>query len=521
MAPRLDVLAVPCDPVTVAKVRSYYTQGARRALIWDTPQDGRAWDRAAWLPWYQLMHGMQGAWISSPFAGAEAVMPAPPLTPDGRPSRVLERALSAMRQLDNGTGALLIRSQRATPAIAVYDSPASLHLDALLPAGKGRTRDAQADWIQLLNHLGYPFDFVAPTHAKEGRLTRYKLLILPGVRVLDDDEAAAIRAFHEAGGYLVADIAPGGYDGHGAVRSGFPLDGLFGVRSLGSPMSVPPADVMIEIARDGLTAKGVLQHVVPSQALEPEEAAAAGAVGGTPVWLLRGAGPGGAALLNHPLPGYEYAADGSAALRSLFGALLASAGLEPPAQVEFPRDGAFPGQWAQFEYGKARLVVLLADPGAGGKKYKVRVNLGGHEAVYDLREGKRVPRPGKIGLKMAPGDAALFAALPYEVSEVAIAAPAAVPAGRRLPVGITIKTKGALPGAHLVHVALSAPGGAPIPYYARDVECRGGEGSTYFSLALDEAPGFYRIEARDALSGVIGQAVVRVLPPKPGEITQD
>jgi hypothetical protein len=47
---------------------------------------------------------------------------------------------------------------------------------------------------------------------------RYKVLVLPCSTVLSDGEVRALAAFVKRGGTLVADLMPGFYDQHGAVR---------------------------------------------------------------------------------------------------------------------------------------------------------------------------------------------------------------------------------------------------------------------------------------------------------------
>ena len=111
---------------------------------------------------------------------------------------------------------------------------------------------------------------------------------------------------------------------------------------------------------------------------------------------------------------------------------------------------------------------------------------------------------------MMPGEAALLCSLPYEVTRVLVAAPELVGQGRRLPVRAEIKTRGALPRGHIVHVTLTDPGGTPLYHYARVLDCPDGRCETYIPLARNDPPGTYTLSVRDVLTGTVGEAKVVV-----------
>ena len=77
-----------------------------------------------------------------------------------------------------------------------------------------------------------PFGFI--TRTTLGRLDRHKVLILPDVNMMDDSELAAIRAWVERGGKLLATGWTSIVDTRGRVRKDFGLDEVFGV-ALWSP----------------------------------------------------------------------------------------------------------------------------------------------------------------------------------------------------------------------------------------------------------------------------------------------
>jgi hypothetical protein len=130
--------------------------------------------------------------------------------------------------------------------------------------------------------------------------------------------------------------------------------------------------------------------------------------------------------------------------------------------------------------------------------------------VYDALAGAPV-LGRRASVQLGEGEAAIFCALPYEVTRLEVTAPETVSAGRRLALSISVKTAGALPGDHLVHISLSRIGEAAPAYYSRDVACPGGQAAAYFAIARNERPGIYALVARDVLTGATATAHAEVV----------
>ena len=56
---------------------------------------------------------------------------------------------------------------------------------------------------------------------------KYKVVILPAAVAISDAQAKQLEAFVKRGGTLIADFAPGRYDGHGKRRSSPVMNRLF------------------------------------------------------------------------------------------------------------------------------------------------------------------------------------------------------------------------------------------------------------------------------------------------------
>ncbi|NRA38830.1 MAG: beta-galactosidase trimerization domain-containing protein, partial [Planctomycetes bacterium] len=89
----------------------------------------------------------------------------------------------------------------------------------------------RSSWIKLIEDIGLQFLFVTPQQLSEGRLAaeNIRVLILPEVWSLSDEEVAHIENFVANGGTLIADQFTGLYDAHGKRRSQGALDQLMGI----------------------------------------------------------------------------------------------------------------------------------------------------------------------------------------------------------------------------------------------------------------------------------------------------
>lgn len=80
----------------------------------------------------------------------------------------------------------------------------------------------------LIEHR-IPFDMVNDRLLTPEDLNRFKLLILPNIAALSDEQCRQIQAFVESGGSVVATFETSLYDQNGKPRSDFGLASLFGV----------------------------------------------------------------------------------------------------------------------------------------------------------------------------------------------------------------------------------------------------------------------------------------------------
>jgi hypothetical protein len=269
---------------------------------------------------------------------------------DGKPARAAEVLAADLRALSGLTGRMLNRARRQRGPVAILYSPASVRLNWLVEADRlhgarwptawsedtggerrespqMRLREGVADlcadlglnatWIsskQLADDILRQETTVAPDGSP---VPTFRLLFLPRVLALSEREAAAVQAFVEAGGTVVADACCGRFDEHGRSRFPGALDAVFGVDAHREPLwPEPPRPTERVVLRkparlpDGLTEE-ILTHLPPVFSVKTfasrsavEEAVFECVCAGAPVLSVRNFGRGRAVYLNLDLSRY-------------------------------------------------------------------------------------------------------------------------------------------------------------------------------------------------------------------------
>ncbi|OQC12151.1 MAG: hypothetical protein BWX73_03091 [Lentisphaerae bacterium ADurb.Bin082] len=156
----------------------------------------------------------------------------------------LKKSLESSKLL-KGTGKLLLEYPWAKRDIAVYYSHDSMLLSFCLGQ---ETKEGEIDRESgplhdyfysrhrlryLLEGMLHQYDFVAPEQITDGILAGFKILFMPGIKVLSDEEVASLKAFMKRGGIIVADFMPGEYDQFGRKRAATLFAGEDNLKVLG------------------------------------------------------------------------------------------------------------------------------------------------------------------------------------------------------------------------------------------------------------------------------------------------
>lgn len=96
-------------------------------------------------------------------------------------------------------------------------------------AWQQRSQDHSSGMYQALVESRIPFDMVLDRLLDEEHLKRYKLLVLPNIAALSDDQCAKLKRFVESGGSIVATFETSLYNEEGKKRDDFGLRDVFGV----------------------------------------------------------------------------------------------------------------------------------------------------------------------------------------------------------------------------------------------------------------------------------------------------
>jgi len=146
--------------------------------------------------------------------------------------------INEVKRIKSGLGKLILESKSVKRQIALlYSTPS--YLFSFLVSGPHVPWNVNSFVVQL-TRLGYQVDFVSPEQVSQGILSKYKVLILPLVQCMSNEESEKIKDFVKTGGIAVASLRPGIADEHGKYRGQSVLAELFGVKW------IDPADKRIQ-----------------------------------------------------------------------------------------------------------------------------------------------------------------------------------------------------------------------------------------------------------------------------------
>jgi len=476
--------------------------------------------------WHRLLHGQAGASVFWQYTMLNADLT---LTEQGRDLQSVTHELR-----DEGLALLVRGATRDNCGIAVHYSLPSVrgqwitdgHIaphelsngDRTSPHLKRFHQNRHA-WLDLLEDSGFQYDFLTTEQAEAGKLSNYRVLILPDSIALSDAEVAAIREFTTRGGFVIADAETGLMDGHARWQEKGRLDDLLGLtrsntRSAGA--DVPPVPL-----RTGTEPEAELS-VVPADPGLRAAAAKASAVGTPPPFLIEHSlGTGRSLTLNFWMSGYEQirSAEAGEAWRSMLRRYLGAAGIRPVADV-LTRAGRrlACSEVVGFRSGAGEIIAILpelkcSDAGA------ITLGLPSAKFVYDLRQHRFLGHTDRVRGILVAGEPLIYA-----VEDVPAARPAIVArgkAGRSVAAGATVtfairlspgQGQVAPPGAG--HVEVRNPRGQVVDYYGTNLPLTTAPVQFRVALALDDPPGRWSVTVREsyahrtaAASFLVGRAL--------------
>lgn len=112
-----------------------------------------------------------------------------------------------------------------------------------------KVEDHTLGFYHALVEARVPFEMVHDRLLDSNHLHNFKLLILPNIAALSDQQCAQLHQFIERGGSLIATFETSLYDEWGERRKDFGLADIFGVRSKG-PVEGPMQNSYLRVERD-------------------------------------------------------------------------------------------------------------------------------------------------------------------------------------------------------------------------------------------------------------------------------
>ena len=479
------------------------------------------------------------------------------------------------RELSSGVTQLRQTATSVHDGVAIYYSPRSLQLNWLLdcqPHGSSSSwgaqdwmdRDAASNsgladlraWSLLLEDLGYAPTYLNAQQLHSGVLatSHTKVLILPRVVALSDEETAAIRKFAKSGGVVVADGACGLFDGSGKRRPALGLE-THCAGALDNDFGIARRDLSInDVSTDASAARVTLidaethKPVGPSspelRVLEPgvvpymggrtaggaSTEVGAGTLTGCPAFITRASGKGHFVYLNLLLQDYtalreapdaklfmyfdvpraQYekqfgAPTGGEAVRLVLGDLLGEACAASPLKVWSDESVPIRGlRQSRFQFGDHELFGLQRRFGSATVEQTVWVGTASNRCWYDVRNGQFLGTGKSVKARLNPLRPTLLAALPYKVERLNLKLRRIDPRGSFKATATIITALDLTPGTHVFHAEITNDAGVVLPAYTQTFIAAEGQQDFQIVLGLNEPAGIYHLTVRDVETGIGG-----------------
>lgn len=470
-----------------------------------------AWQK--WRLWCGLLQGFTSIWwyqLTPP--GLECN-----LGPGFEPYPTLQAAATEIARIRRGYYTLFRRLPRDYGPIAVHDSVLSRITSALLPRefasgdNYGRNMDVHVLMHILENICGYQYTFVSDPQIAAGKLSEYRVLMMPLSIAVAGEQAKALRQFVETGGAIIADVRPGVFDGSGKWDEAQTVPSLFGLSyDKGLGRRTVDGTIAGELAGKPIS-------IAPPQPFPADPAArlngakAVCSIDGIPLVTVNEVGKGRAICLNIPftyyqgrtMPDCQYAYWGddghNQLIASLVQALLSALDVPRVVPVEAAngKDWLFGLDVAHHRDGRAQYVGITKRRQTDEEppeQITLTAPRSGH--VYDMFTGKYLGERASWSTTVNQVDVQLFGVLPYRVAglEIDLDRLAVAPGGTAR--GKVTVGAGA-PVRHVIHLEAVRPDGRRPRYLAQNLETTRGAVRFAVPLALNEPRGEWRLEFTD------------------------
>lgn len=407
--------------------------------------------------------------------------------------------------LRRGLGDLLLQLDMPHDGIGIYYSVASCHASELsLSSAWNSSSLATENLVRLLQEAGYQYVFTTKTRVLNGDLQKrgIKVLFLPFVQPLGEDEVEALTRFVQEGGIVIADQRPGVMSGHCRPWDRGPADDLFGIERTGAGKPVRLAgETSVQFRGQALPLAITNNH--GDGEIKAASATAGATLNDTPVFLVNALGKGQAVLWNFHVTGYngERGTAHAKQTRDFIRALMSACGVKPRLERTEAGGGELTStQTGTWNKGNVTLYALYR---TGGDPTPAAVTLPQKRFVFDLTEGEK-GNTDKVQIKqLRTGRAHFLATYPWDPGQP-IVKPSATSARSGETVEFTFSMSGvpaAEQGTFSYYTRLVNPAGQWVDVIPWSVQGPGGRAKTHVRFAHNDPAGTWTLQVREITTG--------------------
>ncbi len=454
-------------------------------------------------PWWLALHNSRGVtYFATNASSAEQGKSWALIYPTQAFTEYSYQVQETIRDLREGVGKLLMEYEREDPEIALLWSHPSMFAawcesEATEPIpSEGWVEDAYGSYFKsafyfrlALSELQLTCNYVAPPQIVAGELSKYRVLFLPFTMAISDETADAIMQWVEAGGTLIADMRLARTDEHGKWRDNALLERLMGVRRTAVEATYQLASVTVDGAFSfDVSAREAIEVVGDAQVIGQF-------ADSSPAIVRHSVGEGRTVYLNFLLPKND-----PRAIETI-GALLEQAEIARDVTVTSadPEAPALAWECNLFSRGDNRIVGLIRDHRLVEEAQTCTVDFGREANVLDLRARQALGRTRTIQATCEPGEAKVYALLPYSVTGANLSF------GADQSFEVALGADGQI-GDHVLQITWTDPQGNVPRHYEQAVAAPGGKYSGHIPLAANDQQGQWTLTVRDVLTSVTAQA---------------
>jgi hypothetical protein len=430
----------------------------------------------------------------------------------------------AVRDLRAGCGKILMEYQREEPKIALlwsYPSMLVSWCESTSDEPEPNERPGGDSWVthfmsalhfrQHLNELQLDYVYLDPEQILESDILKsYPILFLPFTVAASPSLVEKLQAYVEGGGILIGDLRCLRTDEHGTpFARQAPLTQLFGVRRKEGKVHYGRTKVRFTAAGEGIDLGARQVELYGREDVAPEGARPLAVhATGQPAVLVRRQGKGLSIYLNLYFPPYDVVT------RELVRQIVKLANVPRAVVAENPAGNPPPRCYERntFTRGPIAVHALIRDHRRCQDIDPVQFVFSKSSHVYDMRGKKYLGHVDRLTSKLAPGETALYACLPYRVTGLVMQAPERVAAGSDLHLRLGVHSEAKTLGDHVFHVELFDPAGQAVWHYTQNVLAPAGNCQLRIPLAINEAPGAWSTRVCDVLTGTVTERRFQVTP---------